>query len=182
LKNSVSNPANQSVDSEILVRATTASDSPLILDFIQQLARYEKLEHECIATADQICDSLFGPNAKAAALLAFENDQPAGFAVYFYSYSTWLAKTGLYLEDLFVKPELRGRGIGKRIFLELLKIAHNEGCGRFEWSVLDWNQPAIDFYERLGAKPQGEWIRYRLDQEQISTLAQSGLAPKARID
>ena len=86
------------------------------------------------------------------------------------------------IRGLVVTSSLRGRGIGKRIFLELLKIAHNEGCGRFEWSVLDWNQPAIDFYERLGAKPQGEWIRYRLDQDQISTLAQSGLAPKARID
>ena len=158
----------------ISVRRATAEDSGLVLDFIQQLARYEKLEHECVATDDQIRASLFGPGAKAEALLAFEDDVPAGFAVYFYSYSTWLAKPGLYLEDLFVKPELRGRGLGKAIFLELLKIADRDGCGRFEWSVLDWNQPAINFYESLGAKAQGEWIRYRLDEGQISQLAQGG--------
>jgi len=157
--------------SEITVRPARAEDSALVLDFIQQLARYEKLEHECIATSDQIRATLFGPAAKAESLLAFENGSPAGFAVFFYSYSTFLAKPGLYLEDLFVKPELRGRGIGKRIFLELLRIAAANNCGRFEWSVLDWNEPAIKFYESLGAKAQAEWIRYRLDEEQISRLA-----------
>ena len=156
---------------EITVRPARAEDSALVLDFIQQLARYEKLEHECIATAEQIRETLFGPNAKAESLLAFEGENPAGFAVYFYSYSTFLAKPGLYLEDLFVKPELRGRGVGKRIFLELLRIAAKNDCGRFEWSVLDWNEPAIKFYESLGAKAQAEWIRYRLDEEQISMLA-----------
>lgn len=156
---------------EITVRPARAEDSALVLDFIQQLARYEKLEHECIATAEQIRETLFGPSAKAESLLAFEGGNPAGFAVYFYSYSTFLAKPGLYLEDLFVKPELRGRGIGKRIFLELLRIAAKNDCGRFEWSVLDWNEPAIKFYESLGAKAQAEWIRYRLDEEQISMLA-----------
>ena len=160
-----------STGGEILVRPAVAEDSALVLDFIQQLARYEKLEHQCIATAEQIRETLFGPQAKAAALLAFEGENPAGFAVYFYSYSTFLAKPGLYLEDLFVKPEVRGRGIGKRIFLELLRIAAANHCGRFEWSVLDWNEPAIRFYESLGAKAQGEWIRYRLDEEQISLLA-----------
>jgi GNAT superfamily N-acetyltransferase len=159
------------MSAEITVRPAGAEDSALVLDFIQQLARYEKLEHECIATAEQIRETLFGPNAKAESLLAFEGENPAGFAVYFYSYSTFLAKPGLYLEDLFVKPELRGRGIGKRIFLELLRIAAKNGCGRFEWSVLDWNEPAIKFYESLGAKAQAEWIRYRLDEEQISLLA-----------
>jgi GNAT superfamily N-acetyltransferase len=158
-------------DAIISVRPAVAEDSPLVLDFIQQLARYEKLEHQCIATAEQIRETLFGPKAKAAAVLAFEGENPAGFAVYFYSYSTFLAKPGLYLEDLFVKPDLRGRGIGKRIFLELLRIAAANDCGRFEWSVLDWNEPAIRFYESLGAKAQAEWIRYRLDEEQISLLA-----------
>ena len=156
---------------EITVRPARAEDSALVLDFIQQLARYEKLEHECVATAEQIRETLFGAKAKAESLLAFEDGNPAGFAVYFYSYSTFLAKPGLYLEDLFVKPELRGRGIGKRIFLELLRIAAKNDCGRFEWSVLDWNEPAIKFYESLGAKAQAEWIRYRLDEEQISMLA-----------
>ena len=159
----------------ITVRPARAEDSALVLDFIQQLAHYEKLEHQCIATAEQICGTLFGADAKAAALVAFEGQNPAGLAVYFWSYSTFLAKPGLYLEDLFVKPELRGRGIGKRIFEELLRIAKANDCGRFEWSVLDWNEPAIKFYESLGAKAQAEWVRYRLDEEQISQLAGCGL-------
>jgi GNAT superfamily N-acetyltransferase len=169
----------------VTVRRATPADSALILDFIQQLAQYEKLEHQCVATADQVRDSLFGPNPRAESLLAFEGDQPAGFAVYFFSYSTFLAKYGLYLEDLFVKPHLRGRGIGKRIFLELLRLAKDNHCGRFEWSVLDWNKPAIDFYESLGAKPQAEWIRYRLEEEQISQLVlsstQDDLAQRAPL-
>jgi GNAT superfamily N-acetyltransferase len=160
----------------IEVRPATAEDSALVLDFIQQLARYEKLEHQCVATAEDIRATLFGPDAKAAALVAFEDGKPAGFAVYFWSYSTFLAKPGMYLEDLFVKPELRGRGIGKRIFQELLRIAKANRCGRFEWSVLDWNEPAIKFYESLGAKAQAEWVRYRLDEEQILRLANSRLA------
>lgn len=146
----------------------------MLLELIRELARYEKLEHECIATVEQVRESLFGNKPRAEALLAFEDDAPAGYAIYFYSYSTWLAKPGLYLEDLFVKPELRGKGIGKRIFSELLRVADANRCGRFEWSVLDWNQPAIDFYERMGAKAQGEWIRYRLEEEQISRLARKG--------
>lgn len=161
---------------ELTVRPARAEDSALVLDFIQQLAQYEKLEEECIATVDQIRTTLFGANARAESLLAFEGGQPVGFAVYFYSYSTFLAKPGIYLEDLFVKPEKRGLGIGKMIFLELLRIAKANDCGRFEWSVLDWNEPAIKFYESLGAKAQGEWVRYRLDMEQISRLADSQLA------
>lgn len=158
-------------DARITVRPARAEDSALVLDFIQQLARYEKLEDECVATVEQIRATLFGPKARAEALIAFDGEIPAGFAVYFYSYSTFLAKPGLYLEDLFVKPEMRGTGIGKRIFLELLRIAEANHCGRFEWSVLDWNEPAIKFYESLGAKAQAEWIRYRLDEGQISQLA-----------
>ena len=158
----------------ITVRRATAADSALVLDFIRQLAQYEKLEHQCIATADEVRDSLFGPSPRAESLLAFEGSEPAGFAVYFFTYSTFLAKYGLYLEDLFVKPALRGRGIGKRIFRELLRIAKENKCGRFEWSVLDWNKTAIDFYESLGAKPQAEWVRYRLEEEQISQLVLNG--------
>ena len=160
----------------ITVRPARAEDSALVLDFIQQLAKYEKLEHHCVATAEEIRATLFGTEAKAAALVAFENGKPAGFAVYFWSYSTFLAKPGFYLEDLFVKPELRGKGIGKRIFQELLRIAKANDCGRFEWSVLDWNEPAIKFYESLGATAQAEWVRYRLDEEQIARLANSRLA------
>ena len=157
----------------ITVRRATAADSALVLEFIRQLAEYEKLEEQCIATVQEVRETLFGANPRAEALVAFEGDQTAGFAVYFFSYSTFLAKYGLYLEDLFVKPQMRGRGIGKRIFLELLRIAKENNCGRFEWSVLDWNKPAIDFYESLGAKAQAEWIRYRLDEEQIARLVDS---------
>ena len=158
----------------VTVRRAGAEDAALVLDFIQQLARYEKLEHHCVATVDQVRATLFGPDSKAEALLAFADGNPAGFAVYFYSYSTFLAKPGIYLEDLFVKPELRGRGIGKRLFKELLKTAEGNRCGRLEWSVLDWNAPAIAFYESLGASAQQEWIRYRLGEDQISQLAAGG--------
>jgi GNAT superfamily N-acetyltransferase len=158
----------------IQIRPAIKADAALILDFIRALAVYEKLEHHCVATTEQIRETLFGENRSAEALLAFKGDAPAGFAVYFFSYSTFLAKPGLYLEDLFVKPEYRGGGIGSRLFSELLKIASARGCGRFEWSVLDWNEPAIAFYEKLGALAQREWIRYRLDEGQISRLAVGG--------
>jgi GNAT superfamily N-acetyltransferase len=158
----------------ISIRRATPSDAALVLEFIRELARYEKLEHHCVATEEQLRHSLFAQDSCAEALLAFEEENPAGFAVYFFSYSTFLAKRGLYLEDLFVKPNLRGRGIGKKLFAQLLKIARDRGCGRFEWSVLDWNAPAIAFYESLGAEAQREWIRYRLDEKQISRLAAEG--------
>jgi GNAT superfamily N-acetyltransferase len=154
--------------SSIEIRPATEQDVPLVHDFILQLASYEKLSHQVTATEEGIRSSLFGEKKYAEVLLAFLNGSPAGFAVYFFSYSTFLAKPGLYLEDLFVNPDLRGRGIGRQLFAELLHVARDRGCGRFEWSVLDWNQPAIRFYERIGAHPQREWIKYRLDEEQIA--------------
>ena len=159
---------------QITVRRATAADSALVLDFIQQLARYEKLEYQCIASADQIRETLFGPQPRAESLLAFADGQPAGFAVYFFSYSTFLAKYGIYLEDLFVKSELRARGVGKRIFLELLRVARDNGCGRFEWSVLDWNESAIGFYKKLGAEMMDGWTTCRLEAEAIKTVAGLG--------
>lgn len=158
----------------ITVRSATGEDVALVTDFIRQLAAYEKLSHQCVAAEEQVRETLFGSSSCAKALLAFAEDIPAGFAVYFFSYSTFLAQPGVYLEDLFVKPEFRGKGIGKMLFAELLQIAHARGCGRFEWSVLDWNESAIAFYERVGATAQREWIRYRLDAEQISRLAVPG--------
>ena len=152
------------------IRPAAPEDAPLLLEFIRQLAAYEKLEHEVTATEQRVRDSLLGPERSAEALLAFWGGQPAGFAVYFFACSTFRAQPVLYLEDIFVHPPMRGRGIGKGIFHELLRVAQQNGCGRFEWSVLDWNEPAIRFYESLGAKPQREWIRYRLDQEQIESL------------
>jgi GNAT superfamily N-acetyltransferase len=147
-----------------LIRSATRDDVPLILEFIRALADYEKLPHEVEATEDQLRATLFPEKEAPVAhcVLAFDGAAPVGFALYFFNYSTWLARPGLYLEDLFVKPELRGRGFGKALLLHLAKLANARGCGRMEWSVLDWNQPAIDFYESLGARRMKEWQICRL--------------------
>jgi GNAT superfamily N-acetyltransferase len=135
---------------------------PLILAFIRDLAIYEKLLPEVIATEAALRDSLFGPQPAAHVVIAESGNRPAGFALYFFTYSTFLAKPGLYLEDLFVNPEFRGAGIGKALLLHLAKIAHARGCGRMEWTVLDWNEPAKGFYKKLGAVPLDDWRIMRL--------------------
>jgi GNAT superfamily N-acetyltransferase len=145
-----------------LLRAATPADTPLILDFIRALAAYEKLSHECEATEAQLRATLFAEPPAAHCVLAFADGLPAGFAIYFFNYSTFLARPGLYLEDLFVRPECRGRGLGKALLLHLAKLANARGCGRMEWSVLDWNRPAITFYEKLGARRMTEWQVCRL--------------------
>lgn len=146
------------------IRSATADDISLILGFIRGLAEYEKLLHEVEATEDKLRATLFPASGRPGAecVLAFADDAPAGFALFFHNYSTFLAKPGLYLEDLFVKPELRGRGIGKALLLHLAKLANARGCGRMEWSVLDWNEPAIAFYESIGARRMREWQICRL--------------------
>lgn len=148
----------------LLIRPATANDTALILEFIRGLAAYEKLLDQVTATTDQLRATLFPVNGRPAAecVLAFEDDHPAGFALFFTNYSTFLAKPGLYLEDLFVQPERRGRGIGKALLLHLAKLANTRGYGRMEWSVLDWNQPAIEFYESIGARRLREWQICRL--------------------
>ncbi|MGJ8669876.1 MAG: GNAT family N-acetyltransferase [Oceanococcus sp.] len=156
---------------DINIRAATADDTQLILDLILALARYEKAEHEALASADDIVEHVLAENSVASALICQQGDTPIGFAVYFFSYSTWLGKPGLFLEDLFVLPEYRSLGAGKRILQHLAGIAVDKGCGRFEWNVLDWNEPAIGFYQSLGAKPQQEWIGYRLQGEALNSLA-----------
>lgn len=146
------------------IRPATAHDVPLIRGFIVGLATYENLLSEVEATEDRLRATLFpadGPPA-AECLLAFHDDTPAGFAIYFTNYSTFLAKPGLHLEDLFVTPELRGRGIGKALLLHLARLANQRGCGRMEWTVLDWNQSAIEFYESVGARRLREWQICRL--------------------
>jgi len=158
---------------KIIVRPGTAPDVRLIAEFIRSLAEYEKLEDKLSFSEDQLRRSLFGNKRHAEVLLGFLDDKPAGFAVYYFTYSTFLAKPTLYLEDLFVKPQLRGKGVGKALFNRLLRRAKEEGCGRFEWSVLDWNSPAIEFYKKLGAQPQKEWIRYQLEESQIEQLTNS---------
>lgn len=146
------------------LRAASAADIPLILTFIRGLAEYEKLTHEVEATEERLQATLFPAAGRAAAecVLAFADEVPAGFALFFTNYSTFLAKPGLYLEDLFVQPQLRGRGIGKALLLHLARLANIRGCGRMEWSVLDWNEPAIAFYESLGARRMREWQICRL--------------------
>ena len=144
------------------IRSATPADVPLILDFIRNLAVYEKLAHEVIATEETLHRTLFGSPPAAHVVIAEVESIPAGFALYFFNYSTFLAKPGLYLEDLFVKPEFRGAGTGKALLLQLAKIANARGCGRMEWSVLDWNESAIKFYESLGAKRLKEWQICRL--------------------
>lgn len=146
------------------IRPATVNDVPLILTFIQGLAQYENLTDEVTATEERLRATLFPAHDRAAAecILAFNDETPAGFALFFTNYSTFLAKPGLYLEDLFVVPDLRGRGIGKALLLHLAKLANQRNCGRMEWTVLDWNAPAIAFYESIGARRLREWQICRL--------------------
>lgn len=157
----------------LAIRKATVDDIELILYFIKQLAIYEKEPEAAIATAHDIQRDGFGAVPKFHCELAFWEGKPAGFCFYFYNYSTWLGKPGLYLEDLFVDPAFRGKGIGKALLVHLARVALQENCGRFEWQCLDWNQPSIDFYERLGAKALREWIPFRLEGDEINRVAES---------
>ena len=153
------------------IRPAVKADTATILHFIRELAIYEKAEHEAKATEEHIHRTLFNEQPKAHAIICELDGEAIGFAVYFFSYSTWQGQYGIYLEDLYVSPAHRGVGTGKQLLTALAKVAVDNDCGRFEWSVLDWNQPAIDFYESLGAKPQSEWIKYRLDGQALLDLA-----------
>lgn len=157
----------------IEIRQATAEDSALIIRFITELAIYEKSENEVIATESDIKHSLFGSDSSTKAVICNINHEPVGFAVYFFNYSTWLGQHGLYLEDLYVSPQYRQTGAGKALLKHLANIALSRNCGRFEWSVLDWNEPAIQFYRSLGAKPQDEWVGYRLTGKALQELADS---------
>lgn len=155
------------------IEVATKKDTTIILQFIKDLAGYEKLSHEVVATREGLSEALFGQQPYAKVLIAYEQKLPVGFALYFYSFSTFLGKPGIYLEDLFVKPEFRGKGFGKALLVKLAQIAIEEDCGRVEWSVLNWNKPAIDFYEGIAAKSMDEWTVYRLTGKGISQLANS---------
>ena len=146
-------------------------DLPLILDFIRKLAEYEKLSHQVAATEDLLRDALFGSRPVAEVLIAYWNDAPVGFALFFHNFSTFLGRKGIYLEDLFVDPSHRGKGIGKALLIHLAKLAKERNCGRFEWAVLDWNQTAIDFYKALGALPLDDWTLFRLTGDALDRLA-----------
>ncbi len=153
------------------IRTATEADVPTILDFIKALAEYERLADRVVATEDKVRSTLFGHPRFAEVLIAEEEGDPVGFALFFHSYSTFLAQPGIYLEDLFVKPEMRGRGYGKALLARLAAIAKSRNCGRLEWAVLNWNKPSIDFYESLEAKPMNEWTVYRLTGEALDKLA-----------
>jgi GNAT superfamily N-acetyltransferase len=156
------------------IGSATAADVPLILTLINELADYEKLRHESIATEASIHQALFGPKPRAETVIARCDGEPAGFALFFHNFSTFLGKPGLYLEDLFVRPAYRGRAIGKSLLKYLAALAVERDCGRFQWQVLDWNRPARDFYESLGAQADAAWVNYRMTGGALLRLAGKG--------
>jgi len=153
------------------IRTATADDAALIAQFIRELAVYERLADAAVATEEDLRAQLFGPQPAAEVLIAELNDEPAGFALFFHNFSTFLGKRGLYLEDLFVRPQFRGQGVGRHLMTTLARTAVKRDCGRFEWSVLDWNSPAIGFYRTLGAAGQDEWTVQRLEGDALHSLA-----------
>lgn len=153
------------------IRAATERDAPLVLELIRGLAEYERLANECVATEQQVRASLFGAAPQAEVVIASVEGEAAGFALFFHNYSTFLARRGLYLEDLFVRPGWRGRGVGRALLAHLARLAIERGCGRFEWSVLDWNEDAIRVYEKLGARPMSDWTLYRVTGAPLERLA-----------
>ena len=155
---------------KIKFRYATKTDVPLILQFIRDLAKYEKMENEVVATEEILTEWIFD-NKKAEVIFALDGEKEVGFALFFHNFSTFLGRAGLYLEDLYVKPEYRGRGSGKGLLKTLAGIALERGCGRLEWSCLDWNKPSIDFYLSLGAVPMDAWTVYRVTGDTLKTLA-----------
>lgn len=155
----------------LTIRPAVEADVPLVLELIRALAEYERLAHAVVATEELLRESLFGPQPGAEVLIAEMDGAPAGFALFFHNFSTFVGRRGLYLEDLFVRPAYRGQGIGRALLARLAAIAVARGCGRFEWAVLDWNEPAIGFYRALGAVPQSDWIVHRVDGEALRRLA-----------
>ncbi len=156
----------------MIIRQATPNDTQAIYDMIYELAIYEKAPEEVVTTPDEIKTSLFGADSKTEALICEIAGKAVGYAVFFTSYSTWLGRNGIYMEDLYVSPAFRGNGAGKALMKTIARYAVARQCGRLEWSVLDWNQPAIDFYLSIGALPQSEWVRYRLSGEALISFAE----------
>ncbi|MBI3939448.1 MAG: GNAT family N-acetyltransferase [Acidobacteria bacterium] len=154
------------------IRKATEDDVGLILAFVRELAEYERLSHEVVADETALRRSLFGTPCYAEVLIGEYNDQPVAFALFFHNLSTFLGRPGIYLEDLYVKPDFRGKGIGRKMLVHLANLAIGRGCGRLEWSVLDWNEPAIRFYKGLGAVPMDQWTVFRLTGEALDRLAE----------
>jgi GNAT superfamily N-acetyltransferase len=166
--------------STITIRSATEQDVPLILSFIRQLAEYERLLDAVKATEDMLRSTLFGPKPVGEVLIAEDSGTPVGFALFFQNYSTFLAQAGLYLEDLFVIPSARGKGVGRLLLERLAQIATERGYGRVEWAVLDWNSPAIGFYRRIGAIPMSDWTIFRLTGDALTRLATQGSGSATR--
>lgn len=160
-----------SEDPTLEIAAAREADVPLILALIRELAVFEKLEHQVVATETTLRQALFGPRPSAESVIARIEGEAAGFALYFHNFSTFVGRHGLYLEDLFVRPAFRGRGIGRSLLIFLARVALERGCGRFEWAVLDWNQPARDFYVSLGAEANPAWVNYRVAGAALERLA-----------
>jgi GNAT superfamily N-acetyltransferase len=156
------------------IRSASANDVGTILSLIKELADYERLTHEVVATEDDIRRSLFGDRPFAEALIGEYKEIPISFALFFYNFSTFTGKPGIYLEDLYVKPEYRSKGFGRKMLVHIARLAIKRNCGRFEWSVLDWNTPAIRTYDKLNAKPMQDWVLYRLTGEALAELAKDG--------
>ena len=158
----------------VTLRFATAEDTPVILAMIRELADYERMSHEVVADITRLRQSLFGERRVAEVLIAAKRGEPLGFALFFHNFSTFVGRPGIYLEDLYVRPAARGSGIGKALLVRLARIAVERGCGRLEWAVLDWNEPAIGFYRRLGATAMDEWTVFRLTGAALEDLAQTG--------
>jgi GNAT superfamily N-acetyltransferase len=156
---------------EIEIRVATEDDVPLILALIKELAEYERLSHEVVATEEMLRDSLFGERRVAEVLIGHHEGEPVGFALFFHNFSTFLGKPGIYLEDLYVRQGCRGMGFGRALLARLAKLARERGCGRLEWWVLDWNEPAIRLYKAIGAVPMEDWTVYRVTVEALDELA-----------
>jgi GNAT superfamily N-acetyltransferase len=161
---------------DLIISRAKESDLPEILGLVRELAIYEKILHLLTATVDDYRECLFGKKAVAEALVARKGAEAVGYAIFFRNFSTFLGKAGIYLEDIFVQPQYRGQGIGKKLLATVAAIAHERGCGRLEWSVLDWNKPSIDFYRSLGAVGLDEWTIFRMDQAGIANLAKHGVS------
>jgi GNAT superfamily N-acetyltransferase len=159
---------------ELEIRGATEDDVPLLLSLIKELAEYERLSHEVVATEEMPRGSLFGERRVAEALMGYLGDDPAGFALFFHNFSTFLGRPGIYLEDLYVRPEFRGAGVGRALLVHIAGLARDRDCGRLEWSVLDWNEPAIGFYKGIGASPVSGWTVYRVTGEALEELAARG--------
>jgi GNAT superfamily N-acetyltransferase len=165
----ISMTTNQS----IRIEPANKNDIPLILKFIKELAEYEHLSDQCVATEDLLREALFGEKKFAEVVIAYYHDEPAGFELFFHNFSTFVARPGIYLEDLYVFPHFRGKGIGKALLVYLARIAKERNCGRFEWAVLDWNEPSIAFYKKLGAIPLNDWTTFRVTGEALDSLARN---------